>query len=441
MKFVNRFLMIMLMSAALFACENNQPGEQQETVQEHAIKHMDPTYVCPMHPTVTSDEPGTCPICGMELVKKKATVSGESTEREILYYRHPHKPQVTSPTPAKDEMGMDFIPVYADPGGVVALDAATVQTLGVRTAAVEKGKLWRRIDTVGYISYDDTSLRHIHPRVEGWIEELRVHQVGERANAGDLLFTLYSPALVTAQEEFIGALASGNARLISASRERLKALNVAAQDIARLERERKVMQNVPFYAQRDEIVAALNVREGMFVESGLEVMTLADLSRVWLRAEIFDRQSAWVEPGQPALAMLSFLPGEEFEGAVEFVSPILDPTTRTVEARLTFPNPHGKLKPNMFADVRIYGGPKQNVLHVPREALIRTRDGGRLVMALGEGRFSVREVVPGLESGDDVEILAGVEEGEEVVTSAQFLIDSEASLKAGLQRLGSGVQQ
>lgn len=440
MKFFYRLLMIVVMSAALFACENNKPNEPQETLQEHAVKHMDPTYICPMHPSVVSDEPGECPICGMQLVEKKSDAT-ESEAQEVLYYRHPHDPGITSPTPATDEMGMDFIPVYADLGGVVALDAATIQTLGVRTGSVEKGKLWRRIDSVGYVSYDDTTLRHIHPRVEGWIEKLRVHQVGERVNKGDLLFTLYSPALVTAQEEFVGALASGNRRLINASRERLKALNVAEQDIERLERERKVMQNVPFYAQRDEIVAELNVREGMFVESGLEVMTLADISRVWLRAEIFDRQAAWVRPGQPAEATLSFLPGEEFEGTVEFVSPILDPETRTVEARLSFPNPEGELKPNMFADVQIYGGPKQDVLFVPREALIRTPDGGRLVMALAQGRFSVREVVPGLESGDYVEIIAGVAEGEQVVTSAQFLIDSEASLKAGLQRLDSGEQQ
>jgi len=439
MKFMTEWLLIALMGAMLVACDsstqNTGANTPQESLQEHAVKHMDPKYVCPMHPSVVSDEPGNCPICGMQLVRKDG--SG-SEERELLYYRHPHNPQITSPTPAKDEMGMDFIPVYSNPDGVVALDAATVQTLGVRTAPVERGRLWRRIDSVGYVSYDDTSLRHIHPRVEGWVANLQVHQVGERVAKGALLFELYAPALVTAQEEFVSAVASGNQRLIAASRERLRALDVADRDIARIERERRVMQQVPYYAERDEIITALNVRDGMFVGSGLEVMTLVDLSRVWLRAEIFDRQAAWVKPGQSADATLSFLPGREFEGTVEFVSPILDPVTRTVEARLSFPNPDGLLKPNMFASVRIYGGPKQDVLYVPREALIRTPDGGRIVMALNEGRFAVREVAPGLESGDYVEILAGVEAGERVVTSAQFLIDSEASLKAGLQRLDSG---
>lgn len=442
MKPITNLFLVMLLTVTSTACENEatQTGVAQDSVEEHAIRHMDPQYVCPMHPSVVSDEPGECPICGMQLVRKDSEAGKENVERELLYYRHPHNPRITSPTPAKDEMGMDFIPVYSEPGGVVALDAATIQTLGVRTATVERGRLWRRIDSVGYVSYDDTSLRHIHPRVEGWIENLRVHQVGERVEVGELLFELYSPALVTAQEEFVGALAGGNQRLIAASRERLRALDVADRDIARIERERRVLREVPYYAERDEIAAALNVREGMYVESGLEVMTLADLSRVWLRAEIFDRQSAWVQPGQPAEALLSFLPGRKFEGTVEFVSPILDPETRTVEARLSFPNPDGMLKPNMFADVQIFGGPKPDVLFVPREALIRTPDGGRLVMALGDGRFSVREVVPGMESGDYVEIVAGIEEDDEVVTSAQFLIDSEASLKAGLQRVDSGAR-
>lgn len=441
---MNRVLIIFLLMfgvVTLNACgdaENTASTVENDTVEEHAIKHMDPTYVCPMHPSVISDEPGNCPICGMKLVKKERITAAQDTEGEILYYRHPHNPNITSPTPAKDEMGMDFIPVRAGASGVIELDPAVVQTLGVRTAEVERGRLWRRIDTVGYISYDNTRLRHIHPRVEGWIKNLQLHQVGERVAEGDLLFELYSPALVTAQEEFLGALSSGNARLIGASRDRLRSLDMAARDIQRLERERKVLRNVPYYAKRDEVLTDLNVREGMYVGPELEVMTLADLSTVWLRADIFDSQSEWVKEGQPAEVRLSYLPGREFEGRVEFVSPIVDPQTRTVEARLSFPNSEGNLKPNMFANVTVYGGPKQDVLVIPREALIRTPDGGRVVLALGDGRFSSRQVVPGLESGEFVEIISGLNEGEQVVTSAQFLIDSETSLKAGLERLDSG---
>lgn len=445
---MNRALIIFLLMfgvLTLNACgdaERTGHGVENETVEEHARKHMDPTYVCPMHPSVVSDEPGNCPICGMKLVKKERTTAATSDAAgEILYYRHPHNPDITSPTPTKDEMGMDFIPVHAGGSGVIELDPAVVQTLGVRTAEVERGRLWRRIDTVGYISYDNTRLRHIHTRVEGWIENLQLHQVGERVSEGDLLFELYSPALVTAQEEFLGALNSGNARLIRASRERLQSLDMASRDIGRLERERKVLRNVPYYAPRDEVVTSLNVREGMYAGPELKVMSLADLSTVWLRADIFDRQSAWVKEGQPAEARLSYLPGREFEGRVEFVSPVVDPQTRTVEARLSFPNPDGDLKPNMFANVTVYGGPKQDVLVIPREALIRTPDGGRVVLALGDGRFSSRQVVPGLESGDFVEIISGLDEGEQVVTSAQFLIDSETSLKAGLERLDSGGRQ
>lgn len=405
-------LVILCVVATLGAC-GDDPGRtvagHEETFEAHARKHLDPQYVCPMHPAVVSDEPGNCPICGMRLVKR--------------------------------ERGSIEAPGERAQDATVALDAAVIQALGVRTAPVERGALWRRITTVGYISYDNTRLRHIHPRVEGWIENLRLHQAGERVAEGELLFELYSPALVTAQEEFLGALRSGNAQLITASRDRLRSLDMSERDVTRLERDRQVMKKVPYYAARDEVVTELNVREGMFVGPDMEVMTLADISTVWLRADIFDRQASWVSEGQPAEARLSFLPGHTFEGEVEFVSPVLDPATRTVEARLSFPNPDGRLKPNMFADVIIYGGPKRNILFVPREALIRTPDGGRLVMALGEGRFTTRAVTPGMESGEYVEIVAGAEEGEQVVTSAQFLIDSESSLKAGLGRIDSGAHR
>jgi Cu(I)/Ag(I) efflux system membrane fusion protein len=442
LKFIPLALLLSLFVLLSACSDSSQPGNgndttAQEAFREHAEKHADPTYVCPMHPDVTSDEPGTCPICGMDLVEKKSPGETAAAEREILYYRHPHNPEITSEEPAKDEMGMDFIPVYSRAGESIALDPAIIQTLGVRTAQVEHGTLWRKITTVGYIAYDDTRLRHVHPRVEGWIENLQLHQAGERIASGDQLFELYSPTLITAQEEFLGALRSGNARLIKASRDRLLSLDMAARDIERVEQEREIIRNVPYYAERDEVITELNVREGMFVSPDMEVMTLADLSRVWLRADIFDRQAEWVREGQPAEVRLSYLPGAVFEGEVEFVSPLLDAQTRTVEARLSFPNPDGSLKPNMFADIVIYGGPKRDVLFVPREALIRTPDGGRLVMALGDGRFSSRKVVPGMESGDYVEITNGVEAGERVVTSAQFLIDSETGLQSGLDRLDS----
>lgn len=408
----------------------------QESVQDHAEKHLDPTYVCPMHPEVTSDKPGNCPICGMDLVVKRSTATAlEEEEGEILYYRHPHNPTITSRTPAVDEMGMDFIPVRANAGGNVTISRGMIQNLGVRTATAERGQLWRKIDTVGYIEYNEALLRHIHPRAAGWVQELNVRSEGERVEKGDILFRFYSPEIINAQEEFLAALQSGNQRLVRASRERLEALDMTERDIESIATTRKVMNPLPFYATRDEVVAALNVREGMYVSPSMEIMSLADLSSVWLVADVFAAQSSWVAEGQAVEATLPYRPGETWEGRVDFVSPVLDPKTRTVKARLRFPNPDEALKPNMFANVSIYGGPKRDIVIIPREALIRTGKEARVVLAEGDGRFSATAVVPGMESGDYVEIIAGIEPGDEVVTSGQFLIDSEASLNASLQRL------
>ncbi|MDX1455759.1 MAG: efflux RND transporter periplasmic adaptor subunit [Gammaproteobacteria bacterium] len=436
-------LFVLASSFMLLACSSeSEPGSAsngQETFQEHATKHLDPTYVCPMHPEVTSDQPGNCPICGMELVPRSQQEMSSEGEREILYYRHPHDPEIISETPAQDAMGMDFIPVHAGGNGSVRVSAGMVQNLGVRTAKVERDKLWRRIDTVGHIDYNEALLRHIHPRVAGWIQELAVRSEGERVQQGDVLFRFYSPDLVNAQEEFITSLASGNRRLQRFSRERLLAMDVSKRDIDRIAETRQVINPLPYYATRDEVVADLLVREGMYVTPSMEIMALADLSTVWLVADVFAAQADWVAAGQPVEATLAYKPGEVLEGEVDFVSPVLDPKTRTVQARLKFDNPGEVLKPNMFANVTIFGGPKEDILVIPREALIRTGRESRVVLRQENGSFTTRVVVPGLESGEFVEIRAGLVAGQHVVTSGQFLIDSEASLNASLERLqGNG---
>ncbi|HHC71649.1 MAG TPA: efflux RND transporter periplasmic adaptor subunit [Thiotrichales bacterium] len=406
-----------------------------ETALEHAQKHLDPKYVCPMHPQIIRDEPGNCPICGMDLVPVEQEQADEPKERKILYYRHPHKPDIISPVPRKDEMGMDFVPVYDDGGGAsVKITPAVINNLGVRTAEAERGRLWRRIDTVGFVDYDENLVSHIHLRTDGWIEKLHVKYDGERVKKGQVLFEVYSPKLVNAQEEYLNARRAGG-RLVKASAERLRALGVSDDQIDELARSGRVLQRVKIHAPQDGIVARLKVRQGMYVKPMNEVMSIADLSRVWVMAEVFEKQVDWVQEGQSADVRLDYLPGEELEGRVEFIYPELDPRTRTLRVRLSFPNPEMRLKPNMYASVAIYGGPKDDVVFIPREALIRTGRESRVILAVGEGRFQPREVVPGIESGDYVEIRAGLEGGEKVVTSGQFLIDSEASLKASLLRM------
>jgi len=415
-----------------------------ETAVEHSVKHLDAQYQCPMHPDIVKNKEGSCPICGMNLVLVEKEKPKKSKEKKLLYWVAPMDPNYRRDKPGKSPMGMDLEPVYEEyddaqdseeKGAVVKISAAVENNLGVRTDEVKSGKLWRKIDTVGYVAFDESKVSHIHLRVDGWIEKMAVESEGDRVKKGQRLFDLYSPKLVNAMEEYVQSLRSNNLRLISASREKLSSLGVSHKQIKKIKESRKVPQTISVYAPQDGIVAMLMVREGMYVKPANEVMKLADLSSAWVLAEVFESQSAWVEPGQLADVELSYIPGRTWEGKVDYVYPNLDAKNRTLKVRLRFDNPDEILKPNMYANVTIYGGAKLNVLSVPREALIRSGGTERLIIAKGNGRFAQRVVVAGMESGDYVEIKSGVSVGEKVVTSAQFLIDSEASLKASLARM------
>ena len=359
-------------------------------------------------------------------------------EKEILYWVAPMDPNYRRDQPGKSPMGMDLIPYYStsdENDNSVRISPAVVQNLGVRTSKAELTRLWRGIDTVGYVDYDESKVSHIHLRTEGWIEQLAVESEGERVKKGDFLFDVYSPKLVNAQEELVTALATGNKGLISATKERLSALGISSSQIRALEKNKKVRQRISIYAPQDGVVSVLPVREGMFVKPSQKVMTLGDLSSVWLLAEVFERQSQWVEVGQDAEVNLSYIPGKSWNGKVEYIYPSLDPKTRTLKVRLRFDNPGERLKPNMYANVKIYGGAKENTIVIPLEGLIRSGREERVILALGDGRFEARKVRAGIESGNYVEILEGVEEGDAIVTSGQFLIDSEASMRASLNRM------
>ncbi len=369
--------------------------------------------------------------------------SAENGEAEILYWVAPMDPNYRRDKPGKSPMGMDLVPVYADAGddsNTVRIDSAMVQNLGVRTARAERGKLWRQINAVGYVAFDERKLSHVHLRTDGWIEKLNVKSNGEQVRKGDVLFELYSRELVNAQEEYIQALQGSNVYLKRASRDRLEALGMSGAQIQQVARDRRASQRIRILASQDGVVDGLNVREGMYVKPATEVLTLADLSSVWLLVDVFERQSDWVRVGQPAEVRLGYLPGRVWEGEVEFVYPTIDAKSRTLQVRLRFDNPNEALKPDMYANVRIYAGPKDNVLSIPREALIKTADSQRVIVALEPGRFRAQEVVAGMESGDFVEIIAGLSEGDRVVTSGQFLIDSEASLRASFSRLSGDAE-
>jgi len=365
---------------------------------------------------------------------------GEQQEsREILYWVAPMDPNFRRDEPGKSPMGMDLVPVYADDesgqAGVIKIDPTMVNNLGVRTAVAERSSLSRRIETVGYVSFDEDTLQHVHTRVDGWIEKLATKATGDPVTKGQLLFELYSPALVNAQQEYLAALQSNNKILRSASHDRLLSLGVSAGEIAQLDRERVAQQRVRVYAESDGVIAHLGVREGIFVTPSTEVMSVARLDRVWVLAEIFERQAGWVQPGQEATVKLDYLPGKTLHGTVDYVYPELDPKTRTLKARLRFDNEGELLRPNMFAQVVILGTPIDNIVTVPRSAVIRGGRTDRVVVALGNGRFRSQPVSIGIESGDRVAIRSGLDAGDRVVTSAQFLIDSEANIDSALQRM------
>ena len=429
-------VVFLLLSAVLAGC--NEVPQATETAAEHAIKHLDPAYVCPMHPQIVRDKPGSCPICGMNLVARNATPL--SAEKKILYWVAPMDPKYRRNEPGKSPMGMDLVPVYdeGDAGAAVRIDPAMVNNLGVKTAAAEKGRLWRMIDTVGYVVADESRISHVHLRADGWIEKLYVSIEGERVKQGQALFELYSPTLINAQEEFVEALKSGNKRLIRASRDRLKSLDISGDQIDALKKTRKVDSTVTFYARQSGIVTSLNTPEGMFVKPATRIMSLVDLSRVWVQVEVFEHQADWVAVGQPADMHLSFLPEREWNGEVAYVYPELDAKTRTLRVRLEFDNPEEALKPNMYANVRLFAGPRDGIVYIPRQALIDSGRETRVIVDQGEGRFFASKVTAGMESGDYVEITSGLAEGDRVVVSGQFLIDSEASLKASLKRMQRG---
>jgi Cu(I)/Ag(I) efflux system membrane fusion protein len=378
----------------------------------------------------------SCLLAGLCLLQSTGVAAGE---KEILYWVAPMDPNYRRDEPGKSPMGMDLVPVYAGEGdgNSVSIAPEVVQNLGVRTAKSERSRLWRGINTVGYVDYDESKVSHIHLRTEGWLERLYVESEGERVSRGQRLFDLYSPELVNAQEEYLQALKLGNKDLAQASRDRLSALGIPADQIAQLKKSRRVQQTIAIYAPQDGVVATLPVREGMFVKPEMRVMSLAELSTVWLLADVYERQASWVKVDQPAEVRLAYRPGEVWEGRVEYIYPSLDPKTRTLKVRLRFDNPDEALKPNMYASVRIFGGPREDIIVIPLEGLIRTGSAERVIIALGDGRFEAREVRAGIESGDWVEIVAGLDAGEDVVISGQFLIDSEASLRASMMRMSA----
>jgi len=380
-----------------------------------------------------------------EFLTASSSMTSESEsadEDKPLYWVAPMNPDFKSDKPGTSPMGMELIPVYAndssgpDEGpGTIRISPDVVNNLGVRITEVVLKSLHRGVETVGYVQYDEDQLVHVHPRVEGWVEKLYVKATGDPVKRGQALYTLYSPTLVNAQEEYLIALQRKNERLITAAEARLKALEISSGFIRNLKKNRKVKQSVTFYAPQAGVIAMLNIREGFFVKPGTSMMSIGVLDEVWVQAEIFERQAEQVQVGLPVTMTLAYVPGREWLGKVDYIYPTLDAATRTLRVRLRFNNKDRVLMPNMFTQVVIHANSEKPVLLLPREAVIRTGDMNRVVLALGEGAFKSVAVKTGRSDDDNIEILEGVDEGDNIVVSAQFLIDSESSKTSDFKRM------
>jgi Cu(I)/Ag(I) efflux system membrane fusion protein len=381
------------------------------------------------------------------------TNSGEASsvvtaEKKPLYWVAPMDANYKRDKPGKSPMGMDLVPVYDDGGkgpdegpGTIRISPDVVNNLGVRTAIVSYKSLHTEINTVGYVAYDEDKLVHIHPRVQGWIEKLYVKAIGDPVKKGQPLYEIYSPELVNAQEELLLALDRKNSRLISAAENRLSALQLPKSSIVKLKKTKKVQQTITFYSTQNGVVENLKIREGFFVKPGSTLMSIGDLSEVWVEAEVFERQAGQVKTGTPVTMTLDYLPGKTWQGKVDYIYPTLDAKTRTVKVRLRFKNEEGEFKPNMFAQIAIHTTGDEQALLIPKEALIRTGNQDRVVLALGEGSFKSVAVSVGRYDSESVEILEGVRDGEKVVSSAQFLLDSESSKSSDFKRMNSDVDE
>ncbi len=360
-------------------------------------------YVCPMHPHVVSDVPGTCPICGMNL--EKVSIGGVGEEV------------------------------------VVGVSGGMQQALGMRSEQVTKGTLWKLVKTIGTVEYNENAIGHAHTRVNGWLETLMVHTVGQRVKKGQLLYELYSPELVNAQDDYMQAIdylkqdKNRGAGLLRKARLRLELLGVSASTINQLERTGETIYRVPYYADQDGFVSQLSVRHGMYVQPGDTLFEIVDLSSVWVIADVFENEQSWLEQGRPVEITSAAQGLFDLESTIDYIYPELDPVSRAMRVRVKLDNPGKLLKPGTLVDVKLFGGPQREVLSIPTEALILTGRENRVVVQRADNKFASVAVKVGMIAQGKAEITEGLKAGDKVIVSGQFLLDSEASIQGSLQRL------
>lgn len=366
-------------------------------------------YVCPMHPQIIRDHEGVCPICGMDLVKQAF----------------------------KQSSGAPKITISDSASGVKGLSLG----LAIRTTDVQKTTLWKYIPTFGKVVMDESKLSHIHPRASGWMSDLQVRADGESIQKGTLLYRLYSPEIVSAQQDFLQVIESrkrlGNsaAALIESASIRLELLGLSSSVIKKIKRQRQVIHKIPVYAPQSGVITNLTVQEGMYIQPETKLMSIVDLSTVWVEAEVLPLQQAWIKTGITANLTTNAQPGRRWESAISYIYPETDLKTQALTVRLPVINENQLLKPNQLMDIELYGGPKHNVVAIPLEAIIDDGKSKRVVVKTDSGGFKSVEITTGMQSDNIVEVGSGLSAGQTIVLSGQFLIDSESQIQSNLRRL------
>lgn len=383
------------------------------------------------------------------LVPVKGGGTGESPGGP-KFWKSPMDPSYVRDAPGKDPMGHDLVPVVqgVEAGGIV-IDPVTMQNMGVRFASVSRRDLGRVVRASGVVVYPESRQYSINSKIEGWIEKLHINETGQTVKAGQPLMDIYSPPLVAAQQEYLLALDNaarlaeglpesrvGAERLLESARTRLRYWDISEAQIRRLEQTRQVRKNLTLFSPYGGIVTMKSVSQGMRVMAGEELLKVSDISTVWIDADIYEYEQTWVRHGATARIELPYEPDRQFQGTVSLIYPYVQNETRTIRARISLPNPDYELKPDMYVTVHIQGRTEQGALCLPDDAVLRSGSRQTVFVSLGQGRFEPREVRTGVTDDDGfVQVLSGVQEGEVVVTSAQFLLDSESRLREVVQKM------
>lgn len=406
-------------------------------------------YVCPMHPDIRSDSPGECPECGMPLEAEEPAPEEAVADDGVAFYTCTMHPSVHESQPGRCPIcNMDLVPVAKKPGGdggpvdlSFHVSDAKQQLVGVTFATAERRAVHKVINAYGQADYDETGLAVVNLRVSGWIEKLHVDYTGQVVRKGDPLFHLYSPDLVSAQSEYLLARKSSHAvtgayaeTLVETARERLRLWQITDEQVQELERAGKPMTSIPILSPVSGVVVEKMAVEGMRIEPSMTLYRIADLSSIWLQADVYESELRFVKVGQTATVTLPALAGRALEGRVSYIDPVLNPATRAARVRIVLDNREGLLKPDMYADVALHVELGERLV-VPETAVLRTGERQIVFVDKGEGIFEMRLVTLGARAAGYYEILAGIAEGERVVSSANFLIDAESRVQGVLKRL------